>query len=158
MSEMSTATPRGRLEQIWIKHAHRESMDSTPKAALVPGIGIVGNADQGGRRQVTLISRERWADASKNLGAEVDPSARRANFLVSGITLENTPGRILRVGDCRLRILGETRPCGRMDEAFPGLRDALDARWGGGAFAEVLDRGSVSVGDVVGWEENEVAG
>jgi MOSC domain-containing protein YiiM len=39
-----------------------------------------------------------------------------------------------------------------MDEALPGLRAAMGPAWGGGAFAEVLDDGTVSVGDTVTWE------
>jgi MOSC domain-containing protein YiiM len=38
-----------------------------------------------------------------------------------------------------------------MDEAFPGLRRALQADWGGGVFAEVLDDGEIRVGDPVEW-------
>ena len=141
----------GRLEAIWIKRAHRGPMDAARSARLVAGRGIVGNADQGRKRQVTLIAREKWSDLMQSLGADADPSARRANLLLSGIDLADTRGRILAVGACRLRIAGETRPCERMDEAVPGLRRAMDSAWGGGAFAEVLDDGSIDVGDPVRW-------
>ena len=73
--------------------------------------------------------------------------------MVSGCSLEDARGRVLRVGGCRLRVLGETRPCERMDEAFDGLREAMKPRWGGGAFAEVLDDGLIAVGERVSWEE-----
>ena len=141
-----------RLERIWIKRATRGPMDERSTATLVSGRGLQDNADQGGHRQVTIVSQERWAAATGPLGHEVDPVVRRANLLVSGIDLEATRDRILRVGSCRLRILGETRPCARMDEAFPGLRAALSPHWGGGAYGEVLDGGEISVGDAVTWE------
>lgn len=85
------------------------------------------------------------------LGANLDPSARRANLLVSGIDLRNSRERILRVGMCRLRIRGETRPCEQMDAALQGLRTAMQKDWGGGVFAEVVDGGRISVGDAVTW-------
>jgi MOSC domain-containing protein YiiM len=129
-------------------------MDPVLEATLVAGRGLLGNADQGRKRQVTLIEREVWERLMRELGAEVSPSARRANLMVSGCRLENARGRVLRVGGCRLRIVGETRPCERMDEAFQGLREAMKTGWGGGAFAEVLDDGLILVGEPVGWEEN----
>lgn len=145
----------GRLEAIWVKRAHRGTMDPAERAELVAGRGIVGNADQGRARQVTLIARERWDALMDELDADVDPSARRANFLLRGIELAHTRGRVLRVGDVRLRVRGETRPCERMEEALPGLQAAMREAWGGGVFAEVLDDGAVSVGDPVRWEEAE---
>ena len=86
------------------------------------------------------------------LGVSLDPSARRANLMVSGVDLEASRGRTLRIGGVRIRIRGETRPCERMDEAHDGLRAAMDGQWRGGAFGEVLDDGIVTLGDPVAWE------
>ena len=140
------------LTAIFIKRAHGGRMDSRVAAALEAGRGILGNADRGGRRQVTLLSEERWAELMHEVGASLGPDARRANLLVSGINFENTRGQVLRVGSCRLRVGGETRPCEQMEEAAPGLQTAMRERCGGGVFAEVLEGGTVSVGDVVAWE------
>lgn len=151
MAEPSTPES-GTLQRIWIKRARRGPMDERPSAVLVVDRGLEGNADQGGSRQVTLISAERWAVVVETLGQHVEPSARRANLFVSGVDLEDSTGRVLRIGTCRLRINGETRPCSRMDEAFPGLRRALEPHWGGGAYAEVVDAGTIAAGDTVTWD------
>jgi MOSC domain-containing protein YiiM len=145
----------GRLEAIWIKRHRRGPMDPRPAATLVAGEGISGNTNQGGRRQVTIIEREAWERHMAVLGADVDPSARRANLMVSGLGLAGSRGRTLRIGECRLEIAGETKPCERMDEAFPGLREVMWSDWGGGAFARVLVGGTITVGDVVAWENQE---
>ncbi len=152
---MTEAT--GRVEAIWIKRAHRGPMDPVPDAELAAGRGVVGSADQGRRRQVTLIEREVWERLMRELGGDVSPGARRANVMVSGLSLARTTYRTLRIGDCRLRILGETRPCERMDEALPGLRGAMKSDWGGGAFAEVLEGGAIAVGAPVAWEHGVTA-
>lgn len=143
----------GRLEGIWSKRAHRGPMDARESARLVAGRGLEGSADQGGRRQVSVLAREDWEAALAGLGAAVDPSARRANLLVSGVPLAGSRGKVIAIGGCRLRVLGELTPCERMDEALPGLEDALRISGRGGIFAEVIAGGEVRVGDPVGLEE-----
>lgn len=130
-------------------------MDAVSRAALRAGRGIVGNADQGGRRQVTLLERGAWDVVIESLGDHVDPETRRANLLISGLSLVGSRGRVLRIGSCRLRINGETRPCNQMDEARPGLRDALAPPWRGGAYAEVLDDGEIELGAPVEWADSK---
>ena len=127
-------------------------MDSAARATLVAGRGIEGNADQGGKRQVTLMDLERWQELMDLLGAELETSARRANLVIDSLDLFDSRGRTLRVGNARLRVWGETRPCERMEEALPALKAAMRERWGGGAFAEVIEGGEIAVGDAVAWD------
>ena len=145
----------GTLERIWIKRAKLGPMDPAPRAVLRTDRGLTGNANQGGRRQVTILSAERWAEHVQALGVSLDPSVRRANLFVRGISLEHSRGRVLCVGSVRLRVEGETKPCHQMDEVFPGLQQQMRADWGGGAFAVVLTDGQISLGDAVRWEDPE---
>lgn len=141
----------GKLLAIWIKRARRGKMDAVPCAELRAGKGLVGNADQGGRRQVTLIEDELWRARVAQVGGYALPEQRRANMLVSGIALADTRGRTLRIGECRLLITAETKPCERMEEVWAGLEKALYPGWGGGASARVLDGGAIEVGSPVEW-------
>jgi MOSC domain-containing protein YiiM len=140
------------LHQIWIKRAHRGSMDPAVRATLVAARGIAGNADQGGRRQVTLIDLERWHELMDRLGVDLETSPRRANLVIDSLDLFDSSGKRLRVGSTLLHVLGETRPCERMEEALPGLQAAMRERWGGGAYAEVIESGEICVGDEVAWD------
>lgn len=139
------------LQRIWIKRAKLGPMDPVASVEAVAGAGLVGNANQRGRRQVTLLSQEHWHQITRHLSSP-DPIVRRANLLLGGVDLRGSRGKTLRLGSVRVRILGETRPCERMDEAVPGLRLALSEPWGGGAFGEVLDDGVLTVGDRAVWE------
>ena len=142
---------QGKLEAIWLKRFNGGPMDPTDRASVKANRGLAGNADQGGKRQVTLIEKEIWEGLMAKVGASLDPATRRANLLVSGLSLADSRQRVLQVGPIRLRIYGETKPCEQMDEAHDGLRTAMYHNWGGGAFGEVLDDGEIAVGDPIYW-------
>lgn len=151
MSAASRST--GRLEAVWLKRGHGGPMDPAETARLDEN-GLVGNANRGGRRAVTVIEREVFERVRAELGEEVRPEMRRANLMISGLTLEGSRGRLLAIGECRVRVGGETRPCLLMDEeGFPGLQAALEPRWGGGVFGRVEVPGEIAVGDPVFWAD-----
>src|SRR6185503_16162710 len=143
----------GRIEAIWIKPAHRIPMKRVDSGELVAGRGLEGSVDRSRRRQLTLLEAENWSRCVSKLNAATDPSARRANILLSGVRLAHTRGRVLKIGAARIQVGGELTPCERMDEALPGLQEALRADWGGGVFAQVLEGGLIAVGDSVFWED-----
>ena len=124
-------------------------MDPIDRAKTVAGRGLAGNANQGGKRQVTIVSNQHWNAITASLGTTPDIRIRRCNLLVSDVDFTNANGKILRIGSVRIRIYGETRPCYQMEEAVEGLQAAMSVPWGGGAFGEVLDDGEIAVGDTV---------
>jgi len=141
----------GKLAAIWLKRARREPMDAQQNAKLIANEGLAGNANQGGKRQVTIIDQAVFERLREELSDKILPEMRRANLMVSGVALANSRGKILQIGDCRIEIYGETLPCRRMDEAYSGLRNALEPNWNGGAYGVVLNHGEISVGDSVQW-------
>lgn len=146
----------GRVEALWTKRAHRGVMDPVETISLVEGQGIADDANYGrSKRQVTIIEKEILDRIMAELPA-VEPSMRRANVMVSGVRLAESRGKVITLGDVRIRIFGETRPCERMDAQVEGFTAALDPDWGGGAYGVVLDDGEVSVGDAVSITESRV--
>jgi MOSC domain-containing protein YiiM len=127
-------------------------MDAVRRAQIQER-GLAGSADNNPYRPVTIIEQEVWTSLMYQLGGRADPSGRRANLMISGISLEGTRGRILQIGSARLVIAGETRPCEQMEDLLPGLQAAMREHWGGGAFAKILQPGKVVVGDAVAWLE-----
>ena len=147
----------GELKAIWVKRFKGGPMDAVSEAALKANKGLVGNANQGGKRQVTLINQAVWEQLMTQLELDLNPATRRANLLVSGdIDLTNSRHQVLRIGDCRIRIYGETKPCEQMEQAASGLRALMYDNWGGGAFGQVLDDGQIVVGDRVGWVDDNI--
>jgi len=146
----------GKVEAIWKKRAHRGPMDAQLKARLVAGKGIQGSADNSRTRQVTLIEREAWESMMQQLGADAPPGDRRANLMLSGVRLANSRGRLLKIGAAVVRIGGEAKPCERMEAVAPGLQELMYPEWRGGAFAQVVEDGEISVGDAVAWVEEGV--
>ena len=123
-------------------------MKRVEEAELVAGRGLVGNADQGGWRQVTIIDEDAWRNATKELGVDVDPSARRANVMIRGLNLEGSRGRKLILGECVINIRGENPPCRLMDQ----MQKFLKPHWRAGIFGEIVEGGTIRAGDEVAFE------
>lgn len=147
----------GEIVSIWIKRAHGGPMDPVGDVQLVAGRGLAGSADQGGRRQISIIDETAWGDALRELGVDVDPSARRANVLVRGIDLQSSRGKTLRLGTCVIKVHAHNPPCNLMDETQRGLRMALAPHWRAGVVGEIVTGGSIRVGDSVEWVDIECA-
>lgn len=144
---------RGRVEALWRKRAHRGPMDPADQVRLVKGKGIADDANFGrSKRQVTVIEKEVFDRISAE-HPDVEPSMRRANVMVSGIRLKDSRDKVLRLGEVRIRLHGETRPCQRMDAQVQGLTAALAPPWNGGVYGVVLDDGTVGIGDEASVEE-----
>jgi MOSC domain-containing protein YiiM len=111
--------------------------------------GLAGDAR--GRkpgRQVTVLFREGWDAACRELGAALPWTTRRANLLVEGMAVPAVGERI-GIGNVVLEVTGETDPCRVMEAAHRGLRRALTPDWRGGVCCRVYRQGRIAVGDAV---------
>lgn len=102
-----------------------------------------------GPRAITLLSREAWSDTCADLGADLPWKTRRANLLVAGIDLPSTIGKRVQIGEVRILVHGESKPCNLMDQQHAGLREALKPHGRGGVFGEILEGGTIRIGDAV---------
>ena len=119
------------------------------EAAVGVADGVAGDA-RGGRagRQVTVVFREGWEAACRDLGVELPWTTRRANLLVEGVPVPRQ-GRRLVIGDAVLEVTQETQPCQVMEAAHRGLRAALTPEWRGGVCCRVVQGGTIRIGDRV---------
>ncbi len=145
--EERAARRTGVVVALQVRPATGGPTEPVDRLELTPERGILGDHAARNRRQITILSEEAWSDAVSELGRSVPWQARRANVLVRGLDLAGTAGCTLELGECAIRIHGETRPCQVMDDAAAGLKAALVAHWRGGIHGEVLRGGTVRPGD-----------
>ena len=124
-------------------------MVEATECSVVAGRGLTVETRKAGKRQVTLLSAESWADACRDLKAELPWTYRRANLLVEGVDLVAGIGRTISIGSVRVLVHGETTPCDLMERQHAGLFGALAPSCRGGVYGEVLNDGTVRVGDDV---------
>ena len=105
---------------------------------------------QGGRRQISVLSEEGWAEACRELGREIDPSVRRANLLVRGVDLAARIHGQLQIGEVVIEVLGECRPCELLDQdGNEGLCNSLRANRRAGVIGQIVRGGELQVGMTV---------
>lgn len=140
----------GRLAAIYLRPSARAPVKRVASAEAVAGRGLAGDHAGGGRRQVSLMSREAWADSCADLGApRLDPGGRRANLLIEGLPLAAGIGKRIAVGPCLIAVVAELAPCRLMDDFRPGLRGALKPDCRGGVYGRIVRGGALRVGDAV---------
>jgi MOSC domain-containing protein YiiM len=109
--------------------------------------GIIGDKrSRPGKRQVTLMSQAAWNDCCRALGSRLPWTTRRANLLVDELPLEESTGKYILLASAVLEITGETDPCRLMEEAHPGLEEALKPNWRGGVTCRVIKGGALKIG------------
>jgi MOSC domain-containing protein YiiM len=123
-------------------------LEEMPTASVSAERGIAGDA-RGAKngRQITVLFREGWEDACRDVGADLPWITRRANLLLANLDWPREAGGQLRIGDVELQITMETRPCHLMDRAHDGLRAALRPDWRGGVCCVVRRGGEIKLGD-----------
>jgi len=140
----------GRLLGIARVSQSRAPLEEIDAAVVSVPHGIDGDVrgpKQG--QQVTVLFREGWEDACRELGVALPWVTRRANLYVEGLERPRNVGNILQVGEVELDVVEETRPCNVMELAHRGLRVALTPDWRGGVCCNVTRGGRMRVGDVV---------
>ena len=148
----------GRLVAIYATADSGAPMTARTTAEARAGIGLTGDryasgagtysATGRGARDVTLVEREA-VDAVRADGVALTEADTRRNLVTEGVPLAHLVGRTFRVGEVRLRGVRLAEPCAYLEQltGLVGVREALVHR--GGLRAEVLDDGTLRVGDVV---------
>jgi MOSC domain-containing protein YiiM len=156
---MTQVPTTGRLIGLARREAKRAPMETLERGRIGVECGLEGDfrgllrPGKEPTRQVTMLGLEGWEAACAELGRKVPWTTRRANLLVEGVEIPRRAGPVIAIGDVRLQIMGEVKPCRRMEEAEPGLDAAMRPDWRGGVGCRVLQGGDVRLGDPICIEE-----
>ena len=139
---------QGRVGAIFLRPVRREPCRPV-QLAIVTERGLEGDHARAGKRALTLIQAEHLPVIAELLGrTDIAAADLRRNIVVSGLNVLALRHQDIQVGDAVLRVHGPCPPCSRMEEVLgPGGYSAV--RGHGGVYCEVLEAGSVSVGDTV---------
>jgi len=149
---MAATKPRngsGTVVAMAYRPTDGEVMRALSEGVVVEKRGLALENRKHGKREVTLLSQEAWNVVCQELGAELNWHTRRANLLVAGVDLPACIGHAVTIGDVRVWIHGETRPCQLMEDQQPGLLAALKPDGRGGVHGQVISGGTIRVGDLV---------
>ncbi len=130
-----------------LKTGKRQPLRAVDEATAIVGAGVEDVVTPKTRRGVTFLSSQQWAQVMEELDADLPWTTRRANVLVDTGAMADLIGKTVRVGEAKLVIHDETKPCWLMDEYHDGLQDALVPDCRGGVFGEVVEGGTIRVGD-----------
>lgn len=154
-------TDGGTVEGLFVAPDSGEPMEPVQSVEAITGRGLRGdryfretglydrNDDLPEGTDVTLIESEALTALERDYDVSLSPRETRRNILTSGVPLNHLVGQEFRVGDCLLAGVRLCEPCGYME----GLADADGAADGlthrGGLNANVVESGTISVGDRV---------
>ncbi len=150
----------GSLVGIFVAPAAGAPMEARDEVEAIAGIGLAGDRYAAAvgtysghrvsddQRAVTLIEREAIVAVRSETGLALDEVETRRNLVTVGVPLNHLVDREFQVGPVRLRGVNLSEPCAYLERVVrEGLRPALIHR--GGLRAEVLEGGSIRLGDAV---------
>lgn len=147
---------RGRVTGLWIAEHEGEPMTAVEGVRAVPG-GLTGDRYLTGEGyyapfdvcEVTFLAAEAVDAIRAEAGLDVSGGEHRRNVLTRGVDLSTLLSARFRVGGAVFEGTRPRPPCRHVEAVadMPGLMDALRDR--GGVCADVIEAGTVAVGDPV---------
>lgn len=107
------------------------------------GLGITGT-------HITLVAAEVVESVVSTTGIPLTGAETRRNILTRGVDLDTLVGRRFRVGEAVCFGVKPCRPCEHLElTTRPGVRVGLAESGGGGLRADVVEGGTIRVGDPI---------
>jgi MOSC domain-containing protein YiiM len=148
----------GTIHAIFIGPKRGQPLVGVAEVQAIAGKGLEGDRYCLGRgslsrwpgpgRHVTLIEQEVLDAVRREHGIDLGGGRSRRNIVTVGVNLRDRRGQNLRIGTAVFKAGIPCSPCGYLErKTQPGVMVALKGR--GGLRAEVVEGGSIRVGDVI---------
>lgn len=149
-----------KIIEIYVVNKKGEDPISVPTANAIEGKGLDGDRYanlegsfsrfDGKRRHLSIIAKETIEKVRDEHNLTLPPGHHRRNVVVEGIELNSLLGKTLQLGDIRVRVDSPCAPCAYLEKKTqPGVLSAFKAAGGAGVRAEILESGTISVGDTI---------
>ena len=147
----------GVVAALYVGPKRLEPMVAVPEMRALAGYGIEGDrycreegtfSKKSPSNQMTLIEAEALQAAAETYGLVIPAQESRRNILTCGMALNHLVGREFRIGEVRLRGLRLCEPCSHL-EKLCGKQMIKALRHRGGLRAEILNDGSIKIGDLI---------
>lgn len=149
-----------KITEIYVVHKKGEDPVPVSTVDAIEGKGLEGDRYanlegsfskfHGKRRHLSVIAQETIDRVRDEHGIDLPPGQHRRNVVVEGIELHDLLGKTLQFGDIRVRVDSPCAPCAYLEKKTqPGVLAAFKAAGGAGIRAEILESGTLKVGDAV---------
>lgn len=139
----------GKILAIALRTSVRGPMREVESVQAFAGGGLEGDVPSSKKRGVTFLASDQWDLVNRELEVALPWYTRRANILVDAASLGHLIGKQLRFGEVRVHVHAETEPCEQMEELLSGLRKTLVPDCRGGVYGEILEGGTIAVGEEI---------
>ena len=142
-----------KVYQIGISDSYNKNIEQKEIIDLIAGKGIVGDRYfrdfNGDNEQITLIESENVDYYNNKFKKNFNYLDFRRNIVTKSILLNDLIGRILIIGEIKIRVNNLCRPCKDLQNKLGESNIIKEFLRRGGVRCEILTSGKIKVGDEI---------
>ena len=139
--------------KIGIAEKNNKEIENKEKIEVIASKGIIGDRYfhefNGDREQITLMESENIDYYNKTFNANFDYLVFRRNIITKDIRLNNLVGKIINVGEIKLKVNDLCRPCKNLQNKLEKDNIIKEFLRRGGLRCEILSSGTINIGDKI---------
>ena len=139
--------------EIGITEKNNQEIEKKESIEVVASKGIIGDRYfhdfNGDREQITLIESENIDYYNNTFNTTFNYLEFRRNIITKNIKLNDLVGKIITVGDIKLKVNDLCRPCKELQDRLGKGNIIKEFLRRGGLRCEILSSGTINIGDKI---------